>query len=203
MIELKLYIKKSIEFFPTRFNIVNNVGISYEYPDEFHKVPIDTVWNMIMTNVAAMTMMTHIIIDKMKQHKKGLIVNVSSGCSVMHVAYHCVYAASRVSHMFLFIVFKCNVDARKFLNYNCNLILVSVHFQSFASSFTLSLQREYAQYGIKVQLLTPFLVKTNMTKFFKAKNIFIVDVKSFCRWAIFTLGKTYQTTGYWSHAIQV
>lgn len=67
----------------------------------------------------------------------------------------------------------------------------------------MALQRECAPYGIKVQLLAPFVVSTKMTNYSRAKNIFIPDVDSYCRWAIFTLGKTYNTSGYWSHAIEV
>lgn len=89
------------------------------------------------------------------------------------------------------------------INYKLMHIPLSFYFQSFANSFTLGLQRECAPHGIKVQLLTPFFVSTNMTKYAKVKNIFIPSVDSYCRWAIFTLGKTYATCGYWSHEIQV
>lgn len=34
-------------------------------------------------------------------------------------------------------------------------------------------------------------------------NILIPDVKSYTKSAVFTLGKTHKTTGYWSHGIQV
>lgn len=54
-------------------NVVNNVGIFYDYPEEFAKVSSDTVWSMVMTNITAMTMMTRIIINKMKERKKGVL----------------------------------------------------------------------------------------------------------------------------------
>lgn len=36
-----------------------------------------------------------------------------------------------------------------------------------------------------------------------AGNVGIPDVESYVRSAVFTLGKTNETTGYWAHAIQV
>lgn len=36
-----------------------------------------------------------------------------------------------------------------------------------------------------------------------AGNVFVPDVESYTRWAVLSLGKTNETTGYWSHAVQV
>lgn len=79
---------------------MNNVGICSDYPVELAKLSRDIPWNIIMTNMSAMTMMTHIVIDKMKQRKKGLIVNISSACAVTPTGYMSVYAATKVGHLF-------------------------------------------------------------------------------------------------------
>lgn len=49
-----------------------------------------------MTNVCAVTMMTRLIVNDMKQRKKGVIVNVSSGTHLQPAPYACVYAATKV-----------------------------------------------------------------------------------------------------------
>lgn len=62
--------------------LVNNVGTMYEYPEELAKVPEDFIWSLVGVNIGAVTMMTRLLIGDMKQLKKGIIVNVSSGVSL-------------------------------------------------------------------------------------------------------------------------
>lgn len=78
-------------------DLVNNVGQMYEYPEELGKVPEDVIWSLVMTNVGAVTMMTRLLVNDMKQRKKGVIINVSSGTALQPAAFACVYAASKVS----------------------------------------------------------------------------------------------------------
>lgn len=47
--------------------LVNNVGVSYEYPDEFLNLRRDTIWSLIDINVGAVTLMTHIVLPGMAQ----------------------------------------------------------------------------------------------------------------------------------------
>lgn len=68
----------------------------YEYPDELADVPENVIWSMILTNIASMTMMTRILINDMKQRRKGIIVNVSSGTALQPAPFGNVYAASKV-----------------------------------------------------------------------------------------------------------
>lgn len=49
-----------------------------------------------MTNVCAVTMMTRLIVNDMKQRKKGVIVNVGSGTHLQPAPFACVYAATKV-----------------------------------------------------------------------------------------------------------
>lgn len=79
-------------------SIVNNVGQMYEYPEELGKVPEDVIWSLVLTNIGAVTMMTRLLVNDMKQRKKGVIVNVSSGTALQPAPYASVYAASKVSN---------------------------------------------------------------------------------------------------------
>ncbi|CAF0852467.1 unnamed protein product [Adineta steineri] len=60
--------------------LVNNVGMSYEYPELFDKVEDSAklVQNMIRCNVDSVAYMTQMILPDMLQKRRGLIVNVSS-----------------------------------------------------------------------------------------------------------------------------
>lgn len=82
------------------------------------------------------------------------------------------------------------------------------HFQkSYVRSFTLALQYECKPYGIDVQLLSPNFVATKLNHFspFVMGGIpgVIPNAETYGRSAVFTLGKTDDTTGYFGHAIQV
>lgn len=61
------------------------------------------IWTLLMTNVCAVTMMTRLIVNDMKQRKKGVIVNVSSGTHLQPAPYACVYAATKVRPLTSFI----------------------------------------------------------------------------------------------------
>lgn len=71
----------------------------------------------------------------------------------------------------------------------------------------MAIQHEFAPYGITVQLVTPMYVKTKMNNYsssvMTSGNILIPDVQSYTKSAVFSLGKTNETTGYWTHGIQV
>lgn len=77
--------------------IVNNVGRMYDYPDELGKVSSDLLWDLININMAAVTMMTRLCINDMKQRGKGAIVNISSGSELQPLPYTAVYGASKVN----------------------------------------------------------------------------------------------------------
>lgn len=68
----------------------------YEYPEELGKIPEEMLWGMININIAAVTMMTRMLINDMKARGKGAIVNLSSGSSLQPLPLMAVYSASKV-----------------------------------------------------------------------------------------------------------
>jgi len=61
--------------------LVNNVGMSYPYPEYFAELSHSDVQAMISLNVTSTTLMTHIALPKMVERKKGAIVCISSAAS--------------------------------------------------------------------------------------------------------------------------
>lgn len=108
---------------------MNNVGKAIEYPMYLGEIPEDELWDIIIVNNGATTLMTHMIIEGMKRRGKGAIVNVSSAASLLPLGLLAVYSASK----------------------------------SFVSYFSEAIRDEYSKFGITVQYLTPFFVKTQMT----------------------------------------
>ncbi|XP_063293681.1 inactive hydroxysteroid dehydrogenase-like protein 1 [Pelobates fuscus] len=72
--------------------ILVNSAAYLEYPQRVTEVLEDKLWEIINVNVAAATMMVHIVVPGMVQRKKGAIVNVCC-CSCCRSA---MYSASKV-----------------------------------------------------------------------------------------------------------
>ncbi|XP_053304872.1 inactive hydroxysteroid dehydrogenase-like protein 1 [Spea bombifrons] len=76
--------------------LVNNAGVLYDYPERVTEVPEDKVWEIINVNIAAATMMVHIVVPGMVQRKKGAIVNVACGTCYKSNPQLTIYCASKV-----------------------------------------------------------------------------------------------------------
>ncbi|KPJ11582.1 Estradiol 17-beta-dehydrogenase 12 [Papilio machaon] len=77
--------------------LVNNVGVSYTYPEFFLEIPDrnKTVDNIIKANCLPVTRMTSIVMPGMKKRGKGVIVNIGSASSMIPSPLLTVYAASK------------------------------------------------------------------------------------------------------------
>ena len=58
--------------------LVNNVGVSYNYPMYYHELSDAAVKSLVDLNVHATNTMTRIALPKMVENKRGAIVNISS-----------------------------------------------------------------------------------------------------------------------------
>jgi len=63
--------------------LVNNVGVSYEYPKYLKDLSATEVQGLADLNITSTVAMTRIVLPRMEQRGKGIIVNMSSGSSAM------------------------------------------------------------------------------------------------------------------------
>ncbi|KAA0203117.1 hypothetical protein HAZT_HAZT005875 [Hyalella azteca] len=77
--------------------LVNNVGMSYDYPEYLVKVPdaANYMTSLVNINVMSVVRMTLIVLPGMVERKRGAIVNVSSLSAAVAAPLLTVYSASK------------------------------------------------------------------------------------------------------------
>lgn len=77
--------------------LINNVGLSYPYARYFHEVDDKLLADLIKVNVEGTTKVTQAVLPGMLQRKRGAIVNIGSGASIVIPSdpLYAVYAATK------------------------------------------------------------------------------------------------------------
>ena len=75
--------------------LVNNVGISYAFPQWFHELTDDEVQSMMTINLESVVWMTRAVLPGMLQRKRGAVVNMSSASARPPLPLLAVYASTK------------------------------------------------------------------------------------------------------------
>ncbi|KAJ2318605.1 hypothetical protein IWW52_002465 [Coemansia sp. RSA 2704] len=75
--------------------LVNNVGISYDYPMHVEEVSTATVDGLVELNMRAMVRMTQAVLPQMKERKCGLILNSGSFAALVPSPFLSVYSGTK------------------------------------------------------------------------------------------------------------
>uniref|UniRef100_H0WZW2 Very-long-chain 3-oxoacyl-CoA reductase n=1 Tax=Otolemur garnettii TaxID=30611 RepID=H0WZW2_OTOGA len=77
--------------------LVNNVGMSYEYPEYFLDIPdLDgTIKKLINVNILSVCKMTRLVLPGMVERSKGAILNISSASGMLPVPLLTIYSATK------------------------------------------------------------------------------------------------------------
>ncbi|KAH8276703.1 hypothetical protein KR018_010891, partial [Drosophila ironensis] len=152
---------------------VNNVGMMYEHPENLHLISEELLWDLMTVNMGSVTMMTRKILPQMIGRRKGAIVNIGSASELQPLPTMTVYTASK----------------------------------KFVTFFSKALEQEVKEHNIDVQLVMPGIVITKMNAYSdrvmsRGGLPMLPFASTYSKFAVFTLGKTSETNGYWAHGIQ-
>jgi 17beta-estradiol 17-dehydrogenase / very-long-chain 3-oxoacyl-CoA reductase len=75
--------------------LINNVGISYEFPKYFHELTDLEVAQLMEMNVASTTWLTHAVLPSMVKRRRGTIVNIASAAGVHTMPLLAQYSAAK------------------------------------------------------------------------------------------------------------
>ncbi|XP_069595228.1 very-long-chain 3-oxoacyl-CoA reductase [Ranitomeya imitator] len=77
--------------------LVNNVAVSYEYPEYFLDIPdLDNILDKLITvNITSVCKMTRLVLPGMLERSKGVILNISSASGMYPVPLLTVYSATK------------------------------------------------------------------------------------------------------------
>ncbi|KAF7639273.1 hypothetical protein Mgra_00001233 [Meloidogyne graminicola] len=77
--------------------LVNNVGMSYEYPERFERVfgGLRRVADIAIINTFPTTVLSHHILQQMAKRGRGVVVNVASSAAYFDWFYLAVYSATK------------------------------------------------------------------------------------------------------------
>lgn len=80
--------------------LVNNVGMSYSYPEFFSYLPDAPAFctRLMHCNILSVTGMTLLVLPKMSEKRKGLILNVSSASAVLPSPLLSMYSSTKVRY---------------------------------------------------------------------------------------------------------
>ena len=75
--------------------LVNNVGMAYTHFHPFHELSSQIADTMLQVNMLSLARMTHIVLTKMLDRKKGIIINIGSMLGEITVPLFAQYCASK------------------------------------------------------------------------------------------------------------
>jgi len=77
--------------------LVNNVGLSYEYPERFEKIEggLQRVTDITVMNTVPATVLSAFVLAQMAKRNKGVVINLASSAAYHTMFYWSIYSATK------------------------------------------------------------------------------------------------------------
>eukprot|EP00096_Caligus_rogercresseyi_P008930 TRINITY_DN2927_c0_g1_i1.p1 TRINITY_DN2927_c0_g1~~TRINITY_DN2927_c0_g1_i1.p1 ORF type:complete len:306 (-),score=92.53 TRINITY_DN2927_c0_g1_i1:852-1769(-) len=92
--ELRLRLRKELKGLEIGV-LINNVGMSYEHPDEFLSLSETSTRDFINCNIMSLDVLTRLLLPSMVERKRGVIVNIASMSGQYTSPYLSLYSATK------------------------------------------------------------------------------------------------------------
>jgi 17beta-estradiol 17-dehydrogenase / very-long-chain 3-oxoacyl-CoA reductase len=96
-------IEKEFQLLDNIHVLINNVGIYYEYPEYFTRIPnsVKFITSLINMNIISTTKMIDLVLPLMEKRGRGIIINLSSYTASFPLPLNTLYSASKAYINFL------------------------------------------------------------------------------------------------------
>jgi len=129
--------------------LVNNVGVSYQFPKYFSELNEEEVAGLMEMNVNSTTWMTHMILPGMMERKRGAVVNIASaaGCHTMPLLAQ--YSAAK-GYIAMFSRGLASECAKSNVTVSCQVpFYVATKLAKMRAAFTVPTPNQFADMALK------------------------------------------------------
>ncbi|XP_013404590.1 very-long-chain 3-oxoacyl-CoA reductase [Lingula anatina] len=127
--------------------LVNNVGISYQFPEYFTELEnLDEMCQkMISINITSVVMMSRIILPEMIERRKGVIINVASASGISPVPFLGLYSATKAFVDFFSRSLQGEYGSKGIIIQSVMPFFVSTKMSRLRPSFSVPTPNDYAK----------------------------------------------------------
>jgi 17beta-estradiol 17-dehydrogenase / very-long-chain 3-oxoacyl-CoA reductase len=155
--------------------LVNNVGISYAFPQWFHELTEDEIQSLLTVNIESVVWMTRAVMPQMLKRKRGAVVNMSS-------------ASARPPNPLLTVYSSTKGFVENFTK------SLAIEYASSGISF---------QCQSPLYVATSIVFPNSKVAHDKRASIATPTTKTYARYAVARIGYDTMVSPYWVHEIAV
>jgi len=129
--------------------LINNVGMSYNYPKYFEELTEEEVTNLIEMNVSSVAYMTKMVIGGMAERRRGCVLNIASSAGLYTMPLLAEYSAAK-GFVEKFSRGIAGEYAYKNITVQCQApFYVATKLAKMRQSFTVPTPAQYAKAGLR------------------------------------------------------